>query len=89
MIFTLNNGFWWNIILEFIQRWIFMKRQINDNTDKDELKKQIDELRDVLNEICATAQDSEGLEKRLLVSQHLDQIIVQYMNRDINCSSNN
>ena len=66
-----------------------MKRQINDNTDKDELKKQIDELREVLNEICVTAEDSEGLKKRLLVSQHLDQIIVQYMNRDINCSSNN
>ena len=66
-----------------------MKRQINDNTDKDELKKQIDELREVLNEICVTAEDSEGLKKRLLVSQHLDQIIVQYMNKDINSSSNN
>jgi len=57
-----------------------MKREINSNVDKDELKKCIDELRDVLNEICATTENSEGLEKRLIVSQHLDQIIVQYMN---------
>ena len=56
-----------------------MKREVNGNLDKDELKKYIDELRDVLNEICATTENSKGLEKRLLVSQHLDQIIVQYM----------
>ena len=66
-----------------------MKRQINENIDKDELKKQIDELREVLNEICVTAEDTEGLKKRLLVSEHLDRIIVQYMKKDINCSSDN
>ena len=57
-----------------------MKREINSKVDKDELKRCIDELRDVLNEICATTENPEGLEKRLIVSQHLDQIIVQYMN---------
>ena len=66
-----------------------MKRESNENIHKDELKKQIDELRDVLNEICVTAQDTEGLKKRLLVSEHMDQIIVQYMNKDINYSSDN
>lgn len=66
-----------------------MKRQINEDIDKDELKKQIEELREVLNEICVTAEDTDGLKKRLLVSEHLDQIIVQYMNKDINCSSDN
>jgi len=57
-----------------------MKKGINGNADKDELKKCIDDLRDILNEICATTDNLEGLEKRLLVSEHLDQIIVQYMN---------
>jgi len=56
-----------------------MNKEVNRNVDKDELKKHIDELRDVLNEICATTENSKGLEERLLVSQHLDQIIVQYM----------
>lgn len=57
-----------------------MKREINKNIDKEELKKYIDELRDVLNEICVTAKGTEGLKKRLLVSEHMDQLIVQYMN---------
>jgi hypothetical protein len=57
-----------------------MKREINKNIDKEELKKYIDELRDVLNEICVTAKGTEGLKKRLLVSERMDQLIVQYMN---------
>lgn len=58
-----------------------MKREINKNIDKDELKKQIDELREVLNEICVTAEDAEGLKKRLRISEHLDKLIVDYMNK--------
>ena len=56
-----------------------MKREVNENLDKDELKKYIDELRDVLNEICATNENSKELEKRLLISKQLDQVIVEYM----------
>ena len=56
-----------------------MKREVNGNLDKDELKKYIDELRAVLNEICATTENLKGLEKRLLISQHLDDAIVEYM----------
>ena len=59
-----------------------MKREINKNIDKEELKKYIDELRDVLNEICVTAKDTEALKKRLIISEQMDQIIVQYMNMD-------
>ena len=56
-----------------------MKRQTNEDMDKEEIAKNIDELRDVLNEICATAQGTEELEKRLIVSELLDQLIVKYM----------
>ena len=61
-----------------------MKREINENIHKEEIEKRIDELREVLNEICVTAEDTETLKKRLIVSQHLDQIIVQYMNMIMN-----
>jgi len=56
-----------------------MKREVNENLDKDELKRYIDELRNVLNEICATTENSKGLEERLIISQHLDHAIVEYM----------
>lgn len=56
-----------------------MNKGVTGNLDKDELKKYIDELRDVLNEICATNENSKGLEERLIISQHLDHAIVEYM----------
>jgi len=59
-----------------------MKKEINKNMDKEKLKNYIDELREVLNEICVTDKDTEGIKKRLLVSEHLDKIIVEYMNMD-------
>jgi len=55
-----------------------MKKEINKNIDKEKLKKYIDELREVLNEICVTDKDTEGIKKRLIVSEHLDKIIVEY-----------
>lgn len=57
-----------------------MNREINEDIDKEELKKHIGELRDVLNEICVTAEGTEGLKKRLIISQRLDKLIVKYMN---------
>ena len=59
-----------------------MDREINEYIDKEELKKHIGELRDVLNEICATTEGTEGLKKRLIVSEHLDKLIVKYMNEN-------
>lgn len=43
------------------------------------LDKQINELRDDLNEICATFEDDEVKSKKLIISQYLDELIVQYM----------
>ncbi|AWK51500.1 hypothetical protein DIC82_10860 [Clostridium beijerinckii] len=58
-----------------------MNRETNEHLDKEELEKHICELREVLNEICATAEDAEGLKQRLIVSQRMDRLIVQYMNK--------
>lgn len=45
------------------------------------LKNQIDELREILNAVCA-ASDGAGVAKEvLLLSQCLDGLIVEYMNR--------
>ena len=57
-----------------------MKREINENIDKKEIERNIEELRDVLNEICATDENLEGVKKRLIVSEQLDRLIVKYMN---------
>lgn len=59
-----------------------MKRQANEDMDKEEIAKNIDELRDVLNEICAKAQGAEELKKRLIVSELLDKLIVKYMSEN-------
>lgn len=56
-----------------------MDREIFEYIEKVELRRNINELRDVLNEICVTAEDTEDLEKRLTVSQRLDELIVKYM----------
>lgn len=61
-----------------------MNREINRHIDKEELKKDIEELRDVLNEICATDENAEQLKERLSVSEQLDKLIVKYMNKKNN-----
>lgn len=45
----------------------------------DELDKYIDDLRDVLNEICVTIDETDGANEKLIVSQFLDELIVEYM----------
>jgi len=53
---------------------------INNKSIKlSKLNKQIDELRDVLNEICCTSDVSEDKLDRLIISQNLDKLIVEYM----------
>lgn len=59
-----------------------MNRGINEEIDKEEIKKNINELRDILNEICLTQEDTKEVEKRLILSQQLDKLIVQYMNNN-------
>jgi len=56
-----------------------MNRQINKNIEKEEIERNIDKLRDVLNESCATIQETKELKKRLTLSRQMDELIVQYM----------
>lgn len=43
------------------------------------LNEGIEELREVLNEICSTVEESEKDKKRLTISKSLDELIVEYM----------
>jgi two-component system, cell cycle response regulator len=49
----------------------------------DRLNKAIEELRDTLNEICCTVDENENDKERLIISQYLDNLIVEYM-RELN-----
>lgn len=61
-----------------------MNKEIKEHIGEEELRKDIEELRDVLNEICATDEDAEQLKERLSVSRQLDKLIVKYMNKKMN-----
>ena len=50
--------------------------------DKNGIERDIEELREVLNQICVTQDNKRELKKRLILSQQLDELIVAYMNRD-------
>ena len=50
-----------------------------DNITLEELNKRINDLRDILNEICCTDQNTELQEERLNISRNLDVLIVKYM----------
>lgn len=56
-----------------------MNKEIIEYIDKEKLKNNIDELRDVLNKICVTAEDVDVVNSRLVISQLMDQLIVKYM----------
>lgn len=50
-----------------------------DNITMEELNNRINDLRDILNEICCTDQNAELQEERLNTSRNLDELIVKYM----------
>lgn len=56
-----------------------MNKLTLDNLTIEELSKRINDLRDVLNEICCTDPSSETQEERLNISRDLDELIVEYM----------
>lgn len=57
-----------------------MKVKIVKLSKEDKLKRGIDSLRNVLNEMCCTSDDREVSIEKLYVSQQLDKLIVKYMN---------
>jgi len=48
--------------------------------DEEKLKDCINNLRDVLNELCCAIDEGEVSIERLFVSRKLDELIVEYMN---------
>ncbi|MGH4125029.1 MAG: hypothetical protein ACREV6_19100 [Clostridium sp.] len=50
-----------------------------DNITMEELNKRINDLRDILNEICCTDSNTDVEEERLVTSRSLDKLIVKYM----------
>ena len=52
-----------------------------DNITMEDLNKRINDLRDILNEICCTEQNTEVQDKRLITSRNLDDLIVKYMKK--------
>lgn len=54
------------------------------NTDEvklENLKNQIDELRETLNELCVTLGENVNSKKRLKLSMYLDELIIEYMRK--------
>ena len=54
---------------------------ISKDINLSNLSNKINEMRDVLNEICCTSFESEPDLKILTVSQSLDELIVEYMRK--------
>ncbi|MGV8983922.1 hypothetical protein [Clostridium sp.] len=58
-----------------------MSKLTLDNITIEDLDERINDLRDILNEICCTEQNAEIMEERLITSRYLDELIVKYMKR--------
>lgn len=58
-----------------------MKREGIVDIKLERLRKQIDEIREVLNEICVSSEGIDIIKERLIISQYLDELIVEYMNQ--------
>lgn len=67
--------------IQFMQRR-GIRMDINSKIDKNGIKRNMEELREILNEVCITQKNKKELKKRLILSQQLDQLIIAYMNKD-------
>lgn len=56
-----------------------MVQEIFKISDEDTLKADIGALRDILNELCCTIDDSVASIEQLTVSRRLDKLIIEYM----------
>jgi len=50
------------------------------------LNRQINEVREILNELCCTVNTTKAVNDRLTISQYLDELIVEYM-KELNYNS--
>jgi two-component system, cell cycle response regulator len=60
-----------------------LSKEKSKHLELEKINKNIEELRDILNEICCTITEDEKDKERLKVSEALDELIVQYM-KEIN-----
>jgi hypothetical protein len=56
-----------------------MDERLIDYMNKEQLRNDIEELRDILNEICLKHEQIQDEEQTLIVSQQLDKLILKYM----------
>ncbi len=49
------------------------------NIELSELKENINQIRDILNEVSCTSESDENDKEKLLISEYLDKLIVKYM----------
>ncbi len=56
-----------------------MDKSKSRKLELEKISRNIEELRDILNEICCTTVEDEKDEERLAVSEALDELIVRYM----------
>lgn len=74
----INNKF--NLHNEKYENSGISEHNINKNDDKLHLLNcRINELREILNEVCVTSEKKVNCEKALEISQYLDELIVEYM----------
>ena len=67
-----------------------MSKKAISNLDEVNLKICINELRDTLNKMCCTINESDELRiEKLSISCQLDQLIVKYMNLKNKCEIEN
>lgn len=57
-----------------------MNKRENANVNLEMLNKRINELREILDEVCATSEGIGATKDILMLSQCLDELIVEYMN---------
>lgn len=68
------------------QRYINFKNVEPKDINLSKLNRQINEVREILNEVCCTADTTEAVNDRLIISQYLDELITEYM-KALNCNS--
>jgi len=57
-----------------------MGEKVYKRIDKEILEKNIEELRDILNKVCIKDESIDNMKNRLVISERLDKLIVEYMN---------
>jgi len=64
-----------------------MDKENLDYMTLEKIRNSIDELRDLLNEICENFDESQQDNERLRISRSLDELIVNYMKKMVEINS--